>query len=120
MHHVIWERTDDAVVRLHDVAVARERVRLLAVRYDEDGLQVAQVLVCPPGLGQLHARARELARVLLQLGLQALHECEGIGRGAGEARHDVLVDAAYFLGVGLDDRVAQRHLAVADQALRTR
>lgn len=43
--------TDDAVVRLHDVAVARQRVRLLAVRDNEDRLGVIARVSSSPRCG---------------------------------------------------------------------
>jgi hypothetical protein len=51
---------------------------------------------------------------LLELGFQPLKQGERVGGGAGEATDDVaLGEAAHFLGVGLDDGLADRHLAIA-------
>jgi hypothetical protein len=52
--------------------------------------------------------------VLLQLGLEALEQGEGVGRGTREAGEDaVLVQAPDLARGGLDDDVAEGHLAVA-------
>jgi hypothetical protein len=58
-----------------------------------------------------------VALVLLQLGLEALEQGEGVGRGAGKAgQHLVMVELAHLARAGLDDGVAQGDLAVAAQA----
>ena len=52
--------------------------------------------------------------MLLQLPLEALEEGEGIGRTAGEAGDDlVVVDAAHFFRIALDDGIAKGNLTVA-------
>ncbi len=52
--------------------------------------------------------------VLLELRLETAEEGEGIGGRPGESGEDlVLVEAADLLGRVLDDRLAQRHLAVS-------
>ena len=52
--------------------------------------------------------------MLLQLGLQPLEQGEGIGGRAGEAGDDIaLAQPAHLAGVGLDDGIAEGHLAVA-------
>ena len=69
---------------------------MLLVRQQEHGLELLQVLVAAPLLGELDGRAHEIAVVLLELGLEKLEEGEGVRRGAGEASEDlaVLPDAA--------------------------
>jgi hypothetical protein len=60
------------------------------------------------------ALAQQVALVLFQLGLEALEQREGVGRAAGEAGQDLLlVEPAHLARAGLDDDVAERHLAVA-------
>jgi len=55
-----------------------------------------------------------VAAVLLELGLEAREQREGIGGGAREARQDAIaVDLAYLARTGLDHRLADRHLPVA-------
>ena len=101
-------RTNDAIVRLEDVAVARNLQAVRLVRDDHDGVQAAQELVHAPRLGELHASARQLPlvtrhtaaasapllraawasrarhtrRVLLQLRLEPLEKRERVCRGA--------------------------------------
>ena len=105
---------DEAVLRLQHVAGAREHEADLLVGDRHHGLEPAQVAIGAPVLGQLDAGARELVRMLLELGLQPLEEGEGVGGGAGETGdHVALADAAHLLGVGLDDGVTQGYLAVA-------
>ena len=65
-------------------------------------------------LRKLDRGARELAGILLELGFQPLEQGEGVGGGAGKAAdHVALAEAAHLLGVGLDDGLADRDLAVA-------
>ena len=60
------------------------------------------------------AARSQVALVLLELGLEALEQREGVGRGAGKAgQHLVAVQLAHLARAGLDDDVAQRDLAVA-------
>ena len=56
----------------------------------------------------------QLPRILLELAFQPLEQREGVGRGAGEAADDVaLAEFADLFGVGFDDGLADRDLAVA-------
>ena len=56
----------------------------------------------------------QLAGILLELGFQPLEQREGVGGGAGKAAdHVAFAEPAHFLGVGLDDGLADRDLAVA-------
>ena len=85
-----------------------------AVGHREHGLQPAQHAVGAPVLGQLDRRAHQVALVLLELGLEALEEREGVRGGAGEAgQHLVVVELAHLARRALDDDVAQGDLAVA-------
>ena len=81
---------------------------------DHHGFEPAQIAVGAPVLGELDRGAGELAGILLELGLEPLEQGEGVGGGAGEAADDVaLAEPAHLLGVGLDDGLADRDLAVA-------
>ena len=56
----------------------------------------------------------QLAGILLKLGFQPLEQREGVGGGAGKAAdHVALAEPAHLLGIGLDDGLADRDLAVA-------
>ena len=68
------------------------------------------------GAREVDARASELAGVLLELGLEALEEREGVRRAPGEADEDVLPDLPHLLRVGLDDDGPHADLPVADHA----
>jgi len=105
---------DDLVVRLHHVAGARQDQAHLLVGYRHDRLQAAQVAVSAPILGELDARARQLAGMFLQARLQALEQRERVGSGAGEARdHLVALQPAHLGGAVLEDGVLHGHLAIA-------
>ena len=105
---------DEPVLRLQHVAGAGEDQRDVLVGDRHHRLEPAQIAVGAPVLGELDAGARELARMLLELGLQPLEQGEGVGGGAGEAGDDLAVaQPAHLAGVGLDDGLAHRDLAVA-------
>ena len=88
--------------------------QMVAVGGDQHRLQAAQDAVHAPVLGQLGRGARHVALEVLQLGLEALQQGEGVGRRAGEAgQHLAAVQPADLVGVALHDHVAERHLAVA-------
>jgi hypothetical protein len=105
---------DQPAFGLEHVAVAGEDERALGVGQRQHGLEAAQQPVGAPVLGQFHRRAHEIALVLVELGLEALEQGKGVGRGAGEAGQDaIVIDAAHLTRALLDDDRAQRHLAVA-------
>jgi hypothetical protein len=53
--------------------------------------------------------------VHLQLGFQPLEKGESVRRRPRESDNDVaLAEPAHLFGVGLDDRIAERDLAIAD------
>ena len=55
-----------------------------------------------------------MALMLFELGLEALEQGEGVGRRPGEAGQDLVAEQlAHLAGRGLDDDVAEGHLAVA-------
>ena len=93
----------------------------LVVGDGEHRLEPAQDAVGAPVLGQLDGRAHEVALVLLELGLEALEEREGVGGRAGEAgEHLVVMQSAHLARRRLDDDVAERDLAVAAERDRCR
>ena len=52
--------------------------------------------------------------MLFEFALEALHQCEGIGRSAGKTdQNAVVINAAHFACGCLEDNVAERHLSVA-------
>jgi hypothetical protein len=100
-------------VWLDHVAIAGEQEHLLGVGDDEQGLELAEELVGAPVLGELDGGAAEVAAVLLELGLEAGEEREGVGGGARKAGEDlVVIEAADFLGGVLHDGRAEGDLSV--------
>ena len=105
---------DDAELGLEHVAGAGDDERRAAVRHREHRLEPAQDAIRTPVLRELDRRAREMALVLFELGLEALEQRERVGGRSGEAReHAVVVQAAHLARRRLDDDVAERDLAVA-------
>ena len=101
-------------LRLQHVAGAGERQPHLAIGDQHHRLEPAQIAVHAPILGELHAGARQLSRILLELALEPLEQSEGVGRRAGEAGdHIALAEPAHLLGVRLDDGLPEAHLSVA-------
>ena len=99
---------------LEHVAGAGEQQADLLVGDEHHGLEPAQIAVGAPVLGELDAGAGELARILLELGLQPLEQGEGVGGRAGEAAdHLALGEAAHLRGIALDDGLAEADLPVA-------
>ena len=89
----------------------QERV---AVGGEQQRLEAPQNAVGAPVLGQLHGGARQVAVVLLELGLELVEQREGVGAGAGEAGQDAAaVQPPHLAGAALHDRVAERDLSVA-------
>ncbi|MOA09820.1 hypothetical protein D3C78_1296740 [compost metagenome] len=104
----------DALLGLEHVAVARDDQRSRLVGHGQHGFEAAQHAVGTPILGQLDGSARQVALVLFQLGLEALEQREGIGRGPGKAgQHGAVIEAAHLARSPLDHDVAQGDLAVA-------
>ena len=113
---IIAARADahDAGLRLEHVAGAGQHQRHLRIGDDHHGFEAAQIAVGAPVLGELDGGAGELPGILLELGLQPLEQREGIGGGAGKAAdHVALAEPADLLGIGFDDGLADRDLAVA-------
>ena len=75
----------DARGGLEHVAIAGEDQGHVLVGDDHHRLEVAQIFVGPPVLGELDRGAHQLAVMLLQLALEPLEQGEGVGGRAGEA-----------------------------------
>ena len=105
---------DDARFRLEHVAGAGEHQRYILVGDDHHGFEPAQVTVGPPVLGELDRRPHELAAILFELRFKPLEQRKRIGGGAGKAADDLsAAKPAHLAGVGFDDGLADRDLAVA-------
>ena len=107
-----------ACFRLQHVASAGEHQRDLLVGDDHHGLEPAQIAVGAPVLGEFDRGAQQLAGILLELGFEPLEQGEGVGGGAGEAADHVaralaFAELAHFFGIGFDDGLPDRDLAVA-------
>ena len=99
---------------LEHVAGAGEHQRHVLVGDDHHGFEPAQIAVGAPVLGELDGGAGQLPGILLELGFQPLEQREGVGGGAGKAAdHVAVAEPAHFLGIGLDDGLPDRDLAVA-------
>jgi hypothetical protein len=107
---------DDTIVRLDEIARAREQEHRALVEDDEHRFEAAQQAIAAPVLGQFDRRALEIAAVLFELRLEPREEGEGIGRRAGEAGQDaVVVETPDLARPPLDDRLPEGDLAVARQ-----
>src|ERR1035438_3327082 len=73
------------LVGVDDIAGTGDEEGLADVGYQQQGLKVAEHLVGSPVLGKLDGSAVEVAGVLLELGLKAREEGEGICGRAGES-----------------------------------
>jgi hypothetical protein len=77
-------------------------------------IKAAQITVGAPVLGELDAGAGQLARILLQLGLQPLEQGERVGRRTGKPADDVAApDRAHLAGVALDDGRTEADLPIS-------
>ena len=104
----------DAGFRLQYVAIAGENQRSFLVGDDHHRFEPAQITVGAPVLGQFDRRTQQLPRILVELGFQPLEQGERVGGGAGKAAdHVALAETAHLLGIGLDDGLLDRDLAVA-------
>ena len=68
---------------------------MYAIRSYYDGLEVAEILVGAPVLGELDAGAGELAGRGFELGLKPFEQGEGIGGRSREPRHDLIRITSY-------------------------
>jgi hypothetical protein len=76
--------------------------RHVLVGHRQHGFQAAQHAVGAPVLGQLDGGAHQVALVLFQLGLEALEQREGVGRGAGKTgQHLLAVELAHLARAAL-------------------
>ena len=83
------------------------------VDHDEDGLETAEHAIRPPEFGQLGRRTRHVVRIILELRLEPLQQCEAIGRRSGEADDYLAVQQLSDLHrVGLHHLRAERHLPI--------
>ena len=84
---IIAARADrgDPALGLEHVAVAGQDQHRLGIGDDHHRLEVAEVFVGPPVLGQLDRGAQQLAAMRFQFLLEPLEQGEGVGGGAGEA-----------------------------------
>src|SRR5262249_2562065 len=104
----------DAVVRLDQIAGARQQIGRGAVHHDEHRLEAPEHAVRAPLLRQLHRGSFQVAAVLLQFRLEPRKERERIGGGAGDPGQDaVVVQAPDLAGALLDHGVPERDLPVA-------
>src|ERR1039457_3430242 len=104
----------DPFIRLDHIAGPADQVHVLGVGHQQQGFQMAQRAVGAPFLGQFHHGTRKAAVELLELGFEARKEREGIGRGPGESRQDlVVVQAAQLAGGAFQDLAAEAHLSIA-------
>ena len=78
----------DAVVGLHQVAVARKEEDVVLVGDEQQGVQMAEHPVRPPVLGELHARPFQVPPMRLELRLELREQRLGIGGGSGETGED--------------------------------
>jgi hypothetical protein len=69
------------------------RERDVFVGDQHHGLEVAQIAVGAPVLGEFDAGAGELVGILFELGFEPLQKREGVGGRAGEAGDDVALRA---------------------------
>ena len=107
---------DDALLGLQHVTIAGDHQRVVTIGHRQHGLQAAQHAIGAPVLGEFHRRAQQMALVFFQLGFEAFKQREGIGRATGKAGQDAfVVEAAHLARAGLDDDVAQSHLAIATE-----
>ncbi|MNL29325.1 hypothetical protein D3C87_1510060 [compost metagenome] len=105
---------DDAMVRGQHVAVAGQDQRIGLVGHDHHGLELAQIPISAPVLGQFDGGAHQLVGILLELAFEPLEQGEGIGGGAGKAAyHRAIGQPTHLLGAMLHDRLAHGDLAVA-------
>ena len=105
---------DQPVVGFQDIAGAGQDQGNIGVGDRHHRLQVPQIAVRPPVLGQLHGRPGQLSGILFELGFQALEQGERIRRGAGESGdHLAVAETADLPRALLDNGVADAHLPVA-------
>ena len=90
---------------------------MFLVGHEQHGFELAEELVAPPVLGQLHGGAEQVAAGLFQMGVETFKEGEGVRRGSGEPGENLVFvhPPDFFGGVFHDDALAHGHLPVADE-----
>ena len=105
-----------AVVRLDEIAGAREQIHHARVGDEQHRLEPAQRAIGAPVARQLDGRALEIAAMLFELALEPAEEREAIGRRAGKSReHPVVIQPPDLARLMFDDGLAERDLTVAGQ-----
>ena len=105
---------DDPVVRLDQIAVARQEERQPDVHHDEHGLEASQHAVGAPVFRELDGGPLEIAAILFELGFEAREQCKGVRGRAREPSQDAIVVQLADLASGLlDHGVAEGDLTVA-------
>ena len=105
---------DRTMLRLQNVAVAGDRERDRLVGHQHHRLEIPQVFVRPPVLGEFHGGPHELSRILLEFLLQPVEQRKCVRRRAGEpCDHLTLGETAHLARISLHDGLAETHLAVA-------
>ena len=110
----------DSSIGLDDVALSAEQESLLLIADQQQCFEMAQEFIGTPVFGELDGAAAKVAVILLELGFEAAEKGEGVGSRAGESGEDfVVVEPADFPGRVLDDRFAERDLAVSGKDYAT-
>jgi len=105
---------EDAVGGLDDVARAGDQQRVLFVDDGDHGFEPTQRAVGAPFFGKFGGGAGQIGWVVFQFGFEAFHQRKSVGGGTGEAnQYAVVHQAADFGGIGFDDGLAERDLAIA-------
>jgi hypothetical protein len=106
----------DPVVRLDQVAGAREEEEGLAVCHDHHRFETPERAIGPPVARELDGRAFEVAAVLFELRFESRKKGERVGGGAGEpCENAIVVEAPDLACAGLHHGLAKGHLAVAGE-----
>ena len=79
-------------IGLDHVALSAEQERLLFVGHQQQRLEMTQEFVGAPVFGEFDGAASEIAVILLELGLEAAEQGEGVGGRAGKSGENLVVD----------------------------
>src|SRR5215472_13665639 len=86
----------DSKVRLEHIARSREDERLLLIRDHQQRLEPPQKAIGAPVFTQLDAGSGEVSLVFLELGFEALEQCESVRGATGESSdHTAVPQASY-------------------------
>src|SRR5438128_2334481 len=80
-----------AFIRLDDVTVPADNIRVLRVGDQQQGLQMTQDLVSAPVFGQLHDAARQVAVELLEFGFEPGEKRKRVRCGPGKSGQNLVV-----------------------------